>query len=188
MRGGGGGGGSRTTVATGAHDQMFIKWLFPLCLCQSLPPQPYALEVSNQVLNSLVIASRQPQRGGEARGRGGRHSSTRDTLSSSALVAGRSIPPQGAAAAGGGSSQTMTRRLSTAGRTGNVGVEYYVSFFNGYASDIYIYIHHPNSSSSSSTPLSTPFPSKVSVENSPVAAILSNSSTASAASLSSLSL
>ena len=69
---------------------------------------------------------------------------------------------------------------------GNVGVEY-VSFFNGHASDIFIYFHHPDSSSSSSTPPSTLCPSKVSVESSPVAAIPSNPSTASAAS-SSLSL
>ena len=66
-----------------------------LCLRQSLPPQPYALEVSNQVLQGLAIASRQPRRGGEARGRGGRHSSTRDTLSSSALAAGRSMHHHG---------------------------------------------------------------------------------------------
>ena len=35
-----------------------------LVLCQFLPPQPYALEVSNQVLKGLAIASSQPQRGG----------------------------------------------------------------------------------------------------------------------------
>ena len=45
--------------------------LLPLCLCQSLPPQPYALEVSNQVRKSLVIASRQPRWGGGERGQGG---------------------------------------------------------------------------------------------------------------------
>ena len=33
-------------------------------LHQSLPPQPYALEVSNRVREGLVIASRQPQLGG----------------------------------------------------------------------------------------------------------------------------
>ena len=38
--------------------------LLPVRLCQSLPPQPYALEVSNRVREGLVIASRQPQLGG----------------------------------------------------------------------------------------------------------------------------
>jgi hypothetical protein len=64
--------------------QLFIEPKI-LCLCQSLPPQPYALEMSNRLLKGLVIASRQPRRGGEARGRWGRHLLTRDTLSLSAL-------------------------------------------------------------------------------------------------------
>jgi hypothetical protein len=38
--------------------------LLPIRLCQSLPPQPYALEVSNRVREGQVIASRQPQLGG----------------------------------------------------------------------------------------------------------------------------
>ena len=65
------------------------------------------------------------------------------------------------------------------------GVSSCVSFFNCYASNIFIYFHHPYSSSSSSTPPSTPFPSTVSVE---MAAIPSNPSAALAASLSSSSL
>jgi len=36
----------------------------PVRLCQSLPPQPYALEVSKRVREGLVISSRQPQLGG----------------------------------------------------------------------------------------------------------------------------
>ena len=54
--------------------------LLPLCLYQSLPPQPYALEVSNLVWKGLVIASRKPRWGGGARGQGGQHLSTRDTF------------------------------------------------------------------------------------------------------------
>ena len=39
--------------------------LLPVRLCQSLPPQPYALDVSNRVREGLVIASRRrrPTRG-----------------------------------------------------------------------------------------------------------------------------
>ena len=75
----------------------------------------------------------------------------------------------------------------TADRAGNNGVEY-VSVFNGYASDIYIFFYHPYSLSFLSTSPSTPFSSKLSAESSSVAAIPSNPLTASAASLSSLSL
>ena len=38
--------------------------LLPVHLCQSLLPQPYALEVSYRVRKGLMIASRQPQLGG----------------------------------------------------------------------------------------------------------------------------
>jgi hypothetical protein len=75
---------------------------------------------------------------------------------------------------------------STDTRACNVGVEY-VSFFNCYASIIFIYFHHPYSSSSLLTLPSTPSHSNMSGEIPPMAAIPSNPSSASAASLSSSS-
>ena len=87
--------------------------LLPLCLCQSLLPQPYALEVSNQVQKGLVIAGRQPHWGGE-RGQGGRHSLGRDTFLSLAVVA--VFPSLLRGGSGGGALTIAPRLLPSRGR------------------------------------------------------------------------
>ncbi len=85
----------------------------PLILVGSCVPSRHVLSACATVLHALSVASLTP------------HTFTfvfrspvlvdEGCAAASALVAGRSIPPQGAATAGRGSSQKLTRRLSTAG-------------------------------------------------------------------------
>ena len=118
------------------------------CLCHQHWPSLTSVIIMAVVVAAVVNA-------GHSCGRCRRQHrpSSRPLPSSTSMQAGAIASPSRTMR--GGSKRPRGTTLINEGRAvvdSNVGVEY-VSFFNGYASDVYIYFHHPYSSSSSSTPL-----------------------------------